>query len=128
MTTTFADRLNRLFDVVCPLGRGPFTSAEVLAELRRDGVRLSAPYLSQLRSGARVNPSHRTIMALAEFFRVSPLYFDDDNVYARLDEELTALAGLRDRRVRRAAAGLAALPAETRDEIAAKIDELRQSG
>ncbi len=31
MSTTFAARLNRLFDVVYPPGRGPHTSAEVIA-------------------------------------------------------------------------------------------------
>ena len=53
MSTTFAARLNRLFDVVYPPGRGPHTSAEVIAALKAEGVTMSAPYLSQLRSGNR---------------------------------------------------------------------------
>jgi len=53
MSMTFAARLNRLFDTVYPPGRGPHTSAEVIAALKAEGVTMSAPYLSQLRSGNR---------------------------------------------------------------------------
>lgn len=59
MSTTFAARLNRLFETVYPPGRGAHTSAEVIAALRSEGVTMSAPYLSQLRSGNRTNPSTR---------------------------------------------------------------------
>ena len=43
MSTTFAARLNRLFDTVYP---GPLghTSAEVIAALKTEGVTMSAPY------------------------------------------------------------------------------------
>ena len=51
MSTTFSARLNRLFDTVYPPGRGPHTSAEVIAALKAEGITMSAPYLSQLRSG-----------------------------------------------------------------------------
>ena len=61
MSTTFAARLNRLFDTVYPPGRGPHTSAEVIAALKAEGVTMSAPYLSQLRSGNRTNPSSTTM-------------------------------------------------------------------
>ena len=70
MSTTFAARLNRLFDTVYPPGRGPHTSAEVIAALKAEGVTMSAPYLSQLRSGNRTNPSAATMAALANFFRI----------------------------------------------------------
>ena len=43
---TFAARLNRLFDTVYPPGRGPHTSAEVVAALKAEGLTMSAPYLS----------------------------------------------------------------------------------
>lgn len=46
MSTTFAARLNRLFDTVYPPGRGPHTSAEVIAALKAEGITMSAPYLS----------------------------------------------------------------------------------
>src|SRR6202030_4696021 len=70
MSTTFAARLNRLFDTVYPPGRGQHTSAEVIAALKAEGITMSAPYLSQLRSGNRTNPSAATMAALANFFRI----------------------------------------------------------
>ena len=89
MSTTFAARLNRLFDTVYPPGRGPHTAAEVCAALRVVGIAMSAPYLSQLRSGARTNPSEATMTALANFFRIQPGYFTDDDYYRRLDRGMT---------------------------------------
>lgn len=84
MSKTFAARLNRLFDTVYPPGRGPHTSAEVIAALKSEGVTMSAPYLSQLRSGNRTNPSAATMAALANFFRIKPAYFTDDEYYEKL--------------------------------------------
>ncbi|MEV6661078.1 helix-turn-helix transcriptional regulator [Nocardia fluminea] len=43
--------------------------------LQAAGHRISAPYLSQLRSGHRDNPSPKTVAALAEYFQVRPDYF-----------------------------------------------------
>lgn len=88
MSTTFAARLNRLFDTVYPPGRGPHTSAEVIAALKAEGITMSAPYLSQLRSGNRTNPSGATMAALANFFRIKAAYFTDDEYYEKLDKEL----------------------------------------
>ena len=88
MSTTFAARLNRLFDTVYPPGRGPHTSAEVIAALKAEGITMSAPYLSQLRSGNRTNPSAATMAALANFFRIKSAYFTDDEYYEKLDKEL----------------------------------------
>jgi hypothetical protein len=47
MSASFAERLNRLFEVVFPPGRGPYTSAEVVKALNENGHRISAPYLSK---------------------------------------------------------------------------------
>lgn len=126
MSTTFAARLNRLFDVVYPPGRGPHTSAEVIAALKAEGVTMSAPYLSQLRSGNRTNPSTATMAALANFFRIRPAYFTDDAYYAKLDAELSWLASFRDENVRQIATRAAELSAEAREDILARIDELRR--
>ena len=41
MSKTFAARLNRLFDTVYPPGRGPHTSAEVIAALKAEGITMS---------------------------------------------------------------------------------------
>jgi transcriptional regulator with XRE-family HTH domain len=126
MSTTFAARLNRLFDTVYPPGRGPHTSAEVIAHLKAEGVTMSAPYLSQLRSGNRTNPSSATMTALANFFRIKPEYFTDDAYYEKLDRELTWLANMRDEGVRRIAARTVGLSPEAQQDVVAKVDELRR--
>src|SRR3984957_14969206 len=126
MSTTFAARLNRLFDTVYPPGRGAHTSAEVIAALKAEGITMSAPYLSQLRSGNRTNPSTATMAALANFFRIKPAYFTDDEYYGKLDKELAWLDTMRDDGVRRIALGAAELSAEGRKDIVERVSELRR--
>jgi transcriptional regulator with XRE-family HTH domain len=126
MSTTFAARLNRLFDTVYPPGRGPHTSAEVIAALKAEGITMSAPYLSQLRSGNRTNPSAATMAALANFFRIKPAYFTDDEYYEKLDEELSWLATMRDEGVRRIAVRAIGLSPEARQDIVDRVNELRR--
>ena len=126
MSTTFAARLNRLFDTVYPPGRGPHTSAEVIAALKAEGVTMSAPYLSQLRSGNRTNPSSTTMTALSNFFRIKPEYFTDDEYYEKLDKELTWLANMRDEGVRRIASRTVGLSPEAQQDVVDKVDELRR--
>ena len=126
MWRDFNARLNRLFDTVYPPGRGPHTSAEVIAALKAEGVTMSAPYLSQLRSGNRTNPSSTTMAALANYFRIKPAYFTDDDYYEKLDRELTWLASMRDEGVRRIAARTVGLSPEAQQDLAYKVDELRR--
>ncbi|HPY22870.1 MAG: hypothetical protein QG655_839 [Actinomycetota bacterium] len=126
MSTTFAARLNRLFETVYPPGRGPHTSAEVIAALKAEGITMSAPYLSQLRSGNRTNPSSATMTALANFFRIKPEYFTDDDYYEKMDRELTWLAHMRDEGVRRIAARTVGLSPEAQQKVVETVDELRR--
>lgn len=127
MSTTFAARLNRLFDTVYPPGRGPHTSAEVIAALKAEGITMSAPYLSQLRSGNRTNPSSATISALANFFRIKPAYFTNDEYYEKLDQELAWLATMRDEGVRRIAMRTIGLSAKAQQDTVDRVDELRRA-
>lgn len=127
MSTTFAARLNRLFDTVYPPGRGPHTSAEVIAALKAEGITMSAPYLSQLRSGNRTNPSGATMAALANFFRIKAAYFTDDEYYEKLDKELQWLCTMRDDGVRRIAQRAHALPSAAQQKVLDRIDELRRA-
>ncbi len=127
MSTTFAARLNRLFDTVYPPGRGPHTSAEVIAALKAEGITMSAPYLSQLRSGNRTNPSTATMAALANFFRIKSAYFTDDEYYEKLDRELSWLATMRDDGVRRIALLAAELSPEAQHEVMARVNDLRRA-
>jgi transcriptional regulator with XRE-family HTH domain len=126
MGETFADRLNRLFDNIYPPDRGPHTSAEVIAALKAADVHISAPYLSQLRSGNRGNPSTATMDAIADFFRVKSVYFTDEAYYARLDKELACLANMRDEGVRRIAARFIGLSTQAQHDLLQEVDELRR--
>jgi transcriptional regulator with XRE-family HTH domain len=127
--TTFAARLNRLFDTVYPPGRGPYTGSEAVAALRGAGVKISAPYLSQLRSGNRTNPSVATMSALATFFGVEPAFFTDDRYHTELDKELTWLDAVHDEQVRHIATRVMDLSPRARREVELRADELsRQEG
>ena len=125
MSTTFAARLNRLFDTVYPPGRGPHTSAEVIAALKTEGITMSAPYLSQLRSGNRVNPSSATMAALANFFRIDPAFFTDAECHAKIEKELAWLASTRDENIRRLAALAVGLSPAAQQELIERAAALR---
>jgi transcriptional regulator with XRE-family HTH domain len=116
---TFAGRLNRLFEVVHPPGRGRYANIEVVDELTARGHAISPAYLSQLRSGKRTQPAFATVCALAEFFGVRPHYFsNDDPAYVELlDDELHWLCLARDPTIRRLTTALLDLPAHLRDEL-----------
>ena len=126
MSATFAARLSRLFETVYPPGRGPHSSAEVIAALKSEGITMSAPYLSQLRSGNRTNPSAATMTALANFFRIKPEYFTYDDYYEKMDRELTWLANMRDEGVRRIAARTVGLSPEAQQKVVETVDALRR--
>lgn len=101
---TFANRLNRLFEQA----EVKVTNLEVARGMLESGCSVSTPYLSQLRTGVRKNPSLLVVNALANFFRVSPDYFYDVNVGEDLPSskqidaaDAVVLGKLSDRRLRR---------------------------
>lgn len=116
---TFAARLNRLFDVVYPPGRGPYRNSEVIQALADRGYTLSAPYLSQLRTGQRTGPSAEMIGQISAFFGIRPEYFaEEDNDYTKkLDSELRWCQIARDDNVRRVVTALLALPPADREVL-----------
>lgn len=122
--TSFAGRLNRLFDAIRPPGLGPLRDADARRELEMRGHQMSAPYLSQLRSGIRANPHPKTIRQLADLFGVRTEYFTrEDPDYAELiDAELRWLDLAHDPDVRRIVTGLLELPPNVRDDILRTID------
>lgn len=120
---TVAARLNRLFDAVRPPGRGPLRNYEVIGALRVRGIEMSAPYLSQLRSGRRNHPSLDVLRPLADFFGVSVAYFTDaDSAYTRyVDAELCWLEAAHDPEVRELTTALLALAPDVREELLKSI-------
>ncbi|WP_029119500.1 MULTISPECIES: helix-turn-helix transcriptional regulator [unclassified Mycobacterium] len=116
---TVAGRLNRLFDTVRPPGRGPLRNYEVIKALRARGIEMSAPYLSQLRSGRRTHPRLDMLRPLADVFGVSVAYFTDaDSAYTRyLEAELCWLEMAHDPQVRAITTALLTLPPDMRGDI-----------
>jgi transcriptional regulator with XRE-family HTH domain len=96
-TSSFAARLNRLFEIQRGQSRQPLSSGEVAAKIRQAGFPMTVSTLSRLRSGVGPVPLDRTTKALASFFGVEPSYFfaegDESAANAALDDELRPPAG-----------------------------------
>ncbi|MBN9635373.1 MAG: helix-turn-helix transcriptional regulator [Actinobacteria bacterium] len=80
---------------------------------------MSGPYLSQLRTGSRGNPSVRTLRQLADVFGVSVEYFTEGggSYTSYLEAELCWLDLAHDPDVRRITTALLALPPDAREDI-----------
>ena len=63
---------------------------------------------------------------MANFFRIKPAYFTDDEYYEKLDKELAWLSTMRHDGVRRIALGAAELSPEAQRDIVERVDELRR--
>ncbi|WP_132991958.1 helix-turn-helix domain-containing protein [Gordonia zhaorongruii] len=126
MDNRFAERLNRLFDTVHPPGRKPHSNAEVAMAVSAAGHQISKPYISQLRNGHRTNPSHETLSALAQFFKVKPDYFYDDVYAAKIDHDLELLAQLRGRGLRRLSSRAFDLSEESQEMLSVMAEKLRR--
>lgn len=118
---SFAARLNRLFSTIYPPGRGPYTGQELVRASNTRGLGLSAPYLSQLRTGERKRPSEQTINLIAEFFGIRGEYFTDpEGSYGQwLDSELRWLDLARNPDVQQLTTMLTELDADTRERLMA---------
>lgn len=86
--STFAEKLNRLFEVMHPVGAGPFSTREIAARVKEQGGSISPAYLSELRNGIKTSPTLDRVIQLAQAFGVSAGYFTDPEVAARVDAEL----------------------------------------
>jgi transcriptional regulator with XRE-family HTH domain len=106
---SLAEKLDHLFREIHPMDRGPFSYHEVAQAIREqagpDGPTVSHGTLQQIRTGAKANPTIKTLEAIAAFFGVPAAYFLDDTVADRVDVRLQELkAAAENRPVRRAAA------------------------
>ncbi len=123
---TIAAKLDHLFQEIHPAGRGPFSYHEVEQAIREQagpgGPTVSHGTLQQIRTGAKTNPTVRTLEAVAAFFGVPAAYFLDDTVAERVDVRLRELkagpGGGSESGAEAAQAAEAAEVAEVTDELA----------
>ena len=122
---TLAEKVDHLFQTVRP-AKGEY-SYEAVASAVRDagGPTISAAYVWMLRKGQRDNPTMKHLEALASFFGVPAAYFFDDAVAARVDEQLSLVAALRDGTVRKMALRASGLSSESLSTIADMIERVR---
>ncbi|QFZ20316.1 helix-turn-helix domain-containing protein [Saccharothrix syringae] len=81
--------LKHLFNTVYPINRGPFSPEEVAARISGGPYgSISANYIRELLAGTSDNPRLKHILGLAEAFGAEPAYFFDDELAARVDEQL----------------------------------------
>ncbi|MFB7667371.1 XRE family transcriptional regulator [Kitasatospora sp. NPDC056138] len=122
-TSSLAEKIDRLFEVVRRADREPYTNEEVARECRRlTGESFSTTYLWQLRTGRRDNPTKRHLEALAQFFQVPAAYFFDNAESVQIARELQLLGALRDVGVRDVALRAVNLSAEGLGTISDMID------
>jgi transcriptional regulator with XRE-family HTH domain len=110
-----------------PQGR-PWTNDEVAAEIKKSAptVKVSGAYLSAIRNGKRLQPSHDLLIALAKFFGVAPAYFFDPDGADRISRQLAALDELRQAGVRSIALRAIGLPTDSMDAVTAVLDQMRK--
>ena len=122
MTVDFAERLNRLFDVVVGPDGQPYSNEAVLRGITAKGEgTISRGYLSELRTGKKTNPTKAHMEALADFFGVSAAYFVADQDYAdQVAAELQLQTAMRNADVRSVALRAARL-SPRKLELAANI-------
>ncbi|GGS59415.1 helix-turn-helix domain-containing protein [Actinokineospora fastidiosa] len=91
----FAVKLNRLFSLVHPPGQGEMTSEAVASAVRRkaeelgdNGWTIAPNTVRDLRSGKNPNPKLKHVIALAVAFGAEPAYFFDEELAARVEEQL----------------------------------------
>ncbi|MGC0362503.1 transcriptional regulator with XRE-family HTH domain [Rhodococcus sp. 27YEA15] len=127
MPNTFNRRLNTLFDT----SEFHVTNAVVVRAMAERGCRISTPYLSQLRTGVRTNPSPEIVAALAHFFGVHPDYFYGPSEAPRAvssgGADLTVVEQLHNVRLRNLTSRVVDLSESSQDLLVEMAENLRTS-
>ena len=128
-----AARLNLLFSVVQPNGRPPLTDQAAAEAATAGGTPTSAAQIAALRAGALdgLPDDSRTparLARLADVFGVPSAYFFDEEVAARVAEDLAILKAFKDVGARRIALrAVAALDEEALSALVPMIEHLRRA-
>ena len=124
---SLADKLEHLFRLVHPPGRGEYPNEEVARVIEaKGGPTISGAYIGMLRRGERDNPTKKHLEALAGFFGVSPAYFFDDEVAGRIQEQLGLLVELRDSPVQQVALRAQGISPQSLAAVREIIEKVRQ--
>lgn len=93
----FAERLDHLMRTVTHPDGGSWTNIRMSHALKDVGVAASAPYISQLRSGAKNNPAASYVGAFAKLLGVPVTYFyaKDTAAFERDRELIQAMTAIR---------------------------------
>lgn len=125
--SSFASRLNQLFDSLRDSEGKPWTNVAVAKAMREVGFPGAPGYLSQLRNGQRDNPTLSYVKALATVLGVSVSYFADDPADAqRLRDDRAVAAATRDERIEGIAMRARGLDAESLRTIEEILDSVRK--
>lgn len=115
---TLADRINWLFRNVKPEGQDrEYSGRDVVSGVQSRGTELSNSHLSELRRGAKSNPTLRVLQGLAEFFEVKVAFFFDDDVAREVEADVALRNAMRDAQVRDLAFRVAGLAPDKRDAM-----------
>ncbi len=122
---SLAEKLDQLFKAAHGRGDRELTYQEVAdGVMEQSGVKISPSYIWELRTGATTNPRKAHMEALAKFFKVSPVYFYDDEQGEQIYERLESLVTIRDSNVGRIAARARDLSPRGQELIANIIEQV----
>lgn len=122
---SLAERLDRCFTTMHPADRGEWTYPEVSDALAKTGVKISASFLWQLRTGRRTNITLDRLRGLCEFFHVPVAYFvGGPEEVEHIDAQMAVVRAMRTPGVRDVALRASSLSPAGLRAIAAVIGEL----
>ena len=99
MAESLADKVEWLFQhVPDPESGQPFTNPRLAARIRRlrPGFSVTGTAIWNVRTGVTTRPSWQLMEGMAKAFRVAPGFFSADGTIHDLEQQLAALAVLRD--------------------------------
>jgi transcriptional regulator with XRE-family HTH domain len=122
---SFGDKLAYLIETVHPPDRGPYSYREIAAGIAEHPGAMTAAHINQLVKGKQPHPRIHHVEALASFFGVPVTYFFDDEVTARIEDQIAQVSAWRDQDARHIAERVVQLRPRDRNTVTNLIDSLR---
>jgi len=122
---SLAEKLDQLFKATHGRDDRELTYQEVAnGVMKQSGVKISPSYIWELRTGATTNPRKAHMEALATFFKVSPVYFYEDEQADRIYQRLESMVAVRDSHINRIAGRIQDLSPRGQDLIAGIVEQV----